>query len=80
MGKREIGELTFKLQSSIINRELNTMKRYTYINFLIDLFVLIFVLLSYYIKKQTGRRDITWIIFIISGIGVSILDIGMDED
>ncbi|MGI5174129.1 hypothetical protein H0R92_11105 [Treponema sp. OMZ 840] len=38
------------------------------------------ILLYLIISFLTGRWDITWIIFIISGIGVSILDIGMDED
>ena len=37
-------------------------------------------LLYLIISFLTRRWDITWIIFIISGIGVSILDIGMDED
>ena len=78
MGKGEIGELTFKLQSSIINREMNTMKRYTYINFLIDLFVLIFVLLSYYIKKQTGLifYNVITISFFICFIVYSLFILG----
>lgn len=37
-------------------------------------------LLYLIISFLTRRWDIAWIIFIISGIGVSILDIGMDED
>lgn len=38
------------------------------------------VVVYFLISFSTRRWDITWIIFIIAGIGVSILDIGMDED
>ena len=38
------------------------------------------VVVYFLISISTRRWDITWIIFIIAGIGVSILDIGMDED
>lgn len=38
------------------------------------------VVVYFLISFSTRRWDITWITFIIAGIGVSILDIGMDED
>ena len=38
------------------------------------------VVAYFLVSFLTRRWDITWIIFIIAGIGVSILDIGMDQD
>ncbi len=38
------------------------------------------IVLYFLVSFLTRRWDITWIIFIIARIGVSILDIGMDED
>jgi hypothetical protein len=39
------------------------MKKYKYINFLIDILVLVFILLSYYVKKRIGLIPYTIIVF-----------------